>query len=184
MTPSRLGKRISPVLIWQKLSRIHLATLVMVGTVMLSGLVVTAWFSGEGTISRIFQHLNQWEEHPPMWVVAPMMVGNYLMYWTVALLLAVLMILRVSPRPRPWSRRLVVGVLAVLTVRYLLWRSLSTLNLSTPLNGVFSLGLFFLELLLLIGGMIQLVLLLQVRDRRPEADLVSLDIASGILRQQ
>jgi cellulose synthase (UDP-forming) len=180
MTLSRFTKKISLVLMWQKLSRIHLATLVMVGSVMLSGLVVTAWFSGEGTINQIFQHLNQWQEHPPMWVIAPMMMGNYLMYWTVALLLAVLAILRVSPRPRPWSRTLVVVILAVLTIRYLLWRSLSTLNFSTPLNGVFSLGLFFLELLLLIGGMIQLVLLLRVRDRRAEADLLALDVASGI----
>lgn len=67
-----------------------------------------------------------------------------------------------------------VGILLVLAVRYLLWRSLSTLNLSTPLNGVFSLGLFLMELLLLSGGIIQLFLLLRVHDRRPEADRLAI----------
>jgi cellulose synthase (UDP-forming) len=73
----------------------------------------------------------------------------------------------------------VVGILLTLAVRYLLWRSLSTLNLSTPLNGVFSLGLFLMELLLLSGGIIQLFLLLRVHDRRPEADRLSNDVLNG-----
>ncbi|XGV96397.1 MAG: glycosyltransferase [Leptolyngbya sp. BL-A-14] len=171
--------RLSPAFIWQKLSRIQLATLVMLGAFVLTGGIVVAWFAGEGTINQIFEQLNRWQQHPPMWVEVPMMVGKYLLFWTVALLVTVLVVMRVSPRPRTWSRRLVVSILAVLTVRYLLWRSLSTLNLSTPLNGVFSLGLFFLELLLLMGGMIQLVLLFRVRDRRPEADRWSLDVLNG-----
>ncbi len=165
--------------ILQEFSRVHLATLVMVGTLALAGIIVTAWFNGEGTINQIFQHLNRWEEHPPMWVQAPMMVGHYLFYWTVSLVFVVLAIMQVSPRPRAWSRILVVSILAILSIRYLLWRSLSTLNLDTPLNGVFSLGLFFLELLFLIGSMIQLFLLLRVRDRRPEADRFAADVVNG-----
>lgn len=74
---------------------------------------------------------------------------------------------------------LVVGILLVLTIRYLLWRSLTTLNLSTPLNGVFSLGLFFLELLMLAGNIIQLTLLLRVRDRQPEANHHSINVLNG-----
>lgn len=167
------------MLLWQKLSRIQLATLVMLGTVMLAGSVVAAWFAGEGTINQIFQQLNRWQQQPPMWIEVPMMIGHYLLFWTVALLLVVLVVMRVSPRPRTWSRRLVVSILAVLTIRYVVWRSLSTLNLSTPLNGAFSLGLFLLELVLLLGGMIQLVLLFRVRDRRSEADRLSMDVISG-----
>jgi len=179
MAPSQFGKKRFSASLWQRLSRIQLATLVMVGVVVLAAGIVAAWFAGQGTTNQIFQQLNQWQEHPPMWVEAPMMVGKYLLFWTVALLLVVLAVMQVSPRPRPWSRNLVVGILAVLTVRYLTWRSLSTLNLSTPLNGVFSLSLFFLELLLLLGGMIQLVLLLRVRDRRPEVDRFAMDVVSG-----
>lgn len=180
MTRSQFSKRISIMAIWQKLSRIQLATLVMLTIVGLAGIIVAAWFAKQGKIDRIFWHLNYWQEHPPMWVVAPMMVGKYLLFWTVALLIAVWMVMKLSPRPRPWSRRLVVGILGVLTVRYLSWRSLSTLNLSTPLNGVFSLGLFMLELLLLLGSMIQLILLLRVRDRGSQADLLAEAVLSGV----
>jgi len=157
----------------------HLATLIMLGIVVLSGAIAAAWFAGEGTISMIFQRLDELQESPPMWIEAPMMVGRYLLFWTVALMLVVLAVTKISPRPRPWSRTLVVGILLTLALRYLLWRSLSTLNLSTPLNGVFSLGLFLMELLLLSGGIIQLFLLLRVHDRRPEADRLSNDVLNG-----
>jgi len=151
----------------------------MVGIVVLSGAIATAWFAGEGTISTIFQHLNDLQESPPMWIEAPMMVGQYLVFWTVALMLVVLVITKVSPQPQTWSRTAVVGILLILTVRYLLWRSLSTLNLSTPLNGVFSIGLFVMELLLLSGSIIQLTLLLRTHDRRTEANRLAIDVVSG-----
>ncbi|WP_347278229.1 glycosyltransferase [Leptolyngbya sp. FACHB-541] len=151
----------------------HFATLVMLGIVVLSGAITVAWFAGEGTISTLFQQLDQLQASSPMWIEAPMMVGNYLLFWTVALMLVVIAITKISPRPRTWSRTIVVGILLILAIRYLLWRSLSTLNLSTPLNGVFSIGLFLMELMLLSGGIIQLMLLLRTNDRRPEADRLS-----------
>ncbi len=157
----------------------RLATLLIFGTIALSGVIVAAWFAGDGTISIIFEQLNQLQENPPMWIEAPMMVGHYLLVWTVALMLVVIAITKISPQPRTWSRAVVVSILLVLTVRYLLWRSLSTLNLSTPLNGVFSLGLFGMELLLLSGGIIQLFLLLRTHDRRPEADRLAQDVIDG-----
>jgi len=161
------------------MSRFRIATLVMLGTVLLSGAIVAAWFTGQGTISMIFQQLNALQEHPPMWIEAPMMIAHYLLFWAVMLMLGVFLITKISPHPQPWSRSLVVGILLVLTVRYLIWRSLSTLNLSTPLNGVFSLGLFLLELLLLISSIIQLILLFRVRDRRAEADHLSVNVLDG-----
>jgi cellulose synthase (UDP-forming) len=173
MPLSQLGKKNFPAVIWQKLSRIQLATLVMLATVGVAGTIVAAWFSGQEPIDRLFWQLNQWQEHPSMWVVAPMMVGKYLLFWTTILLAIVWLIMQVSPLPQPWSRTVVVGILAVLTVRYLLWRSLATLNLTTPLNGVFSVGLFLLELLLIVVGIIQLILLLRVRDRRSQAERLS-----------
>lgn len=53
----------------------------------------------------------------------------------------------------------------ILTGRYILWRSLSTLNLSTLLHGVFSLGLFFLEMLVLFSSTVRLFLMLNVKER-------------------
>ena len=162
-----------------KISPPHLTTLILLGSVAIAGAVVTAWFAGQGTIITIFAQLEQLQEHPPFWISVPMVMGQYLVSWTVLLLLAVLAITTISPRPRPWSRLLVVGILLVLTIRYLLWRSLSTLNLSTPLNGVFSLGLFWLELLIFAGSIIQLILLLRVNDRRAEADRLSVSVIDG-----
>lgn len=156
--------------------RPQIATLVMLGVVAIAGAFVIAWFEGQGTIRRIFTQINFLQENPPMWLEVPMVMGQFLLFPTVALFLIVLMVMRVSPQPRSWSRTLVIGILITLTVRYLLWRSLATLNLSTPLNGVFSLGLFLMELMMLSSGMITLFLTLKVRDRRPEADLLSLDV--------
>lgn len=163
----------------ERMSHSRIATLVMLGTLMLSGAIVAAWFAGQGTIRMIFQQLEAMQENPPMWVMAPMMVGHYLLFWTVLLMLGVWLITKLSPRPQPWSRSLVIGILLVLTVRYLVWRSLSTLNLSDPLSGAFSLGIFALELLTLASSLIQLVLLLRVRDRRPEADQLSVNVLNG-----
>jgi cellulose synthase (UDP-forming) len=146
------------------------------GTVLCSGAIVAGWFTGQGTISRIFTQLNTLQEQPPLWLEVPMVAGGYLLFPTVALFAIVLLVTRVSPQPRFWSRVVVVGILLALTLRYLLWRSLSTINMSTPLNGVFSLGLFLLELLMLTSGTIQLFLMLRVRDRRREADWLAMDV--------
>lgn len=163
-----------------RMSSPRLATFVLLGILALCGAIAAAWFAGQGTISTIFQRLNELQTNPPMWIEAPMMVGHYLLIWTVALMVIVLTVMRISPRPQTWSRSLVVSILFILAVRYLLWRSLSTLNLSTPLNGVFSIGLFAMELLLLSGSMIQLLLHLKIRDRRSEADQVSIEVENEI----
>ncbi|MFM7425551.1 MAG: glycosyltransferase [Elainella sp.] len=163
----------------ERFLRPPIATLVLLSVVALSGAVVGAWFAGQGTISRIFAQLNNLQSRPPLWLEVPMVAGEYLLFPTVVLFLVVLIIKQVSPRPRSWSRFIVVGILLSLTVRYLLWRSLSTLNVSTPLNGVFSIGLFLLELLMLVSSAIQLFLMLRVRDRRREADWLAMDVEEG-----
>ena len=163
----------------QPFSRPQLGTLILLAVVVLSGAIAAAWFAGQGTISKIFYQFNELQNQPPLWLEVPMVAGGYLIVPTVALFLIVLLVMRVSPRPRPWSRVVVVSILLALTARYLLWRSLSTLNVSTPLNGVCSLGLFFLELIMLANSIIQLVLMLQVRDRRQEADLLAIDVTES-----
>ncbi len=159
--------------------RPRMATLVMVGTVLLTGAICTAWFAGEGRIERIFTQLDWLQKAPPMWLAVPMVAVQYLLAPTVILLLIALVVMKVSPEPRRWSRPIVVGVLLVLTLRYIAWRSLATLNLDTPLNGVFSLGLFGLEMLMLTSSTIQLFLMLRIKDRRPEADRQAVAVLDG-----
>jgi cellulose synthase (UDP-forming) len=151
----------------------------MLGVISFSGAIAAAWFNGQGTISEIFYQLNEIQTHPPMWLEVPMVMGQYLLFPTVALFLVVLGVMKVSPYPRQWSRMVVVGILLALTIRYFLWRAIATLNLSTPMNGVFSLGLFFMELLMLFSNCLLLFLMLRVRDRRSEADQRAIAVLEG-----
>lgn len=179
MTLSQPNFSTASVLGQKKIAPLHLTTLVMLGIVAFTAAIAAAWFAGQGTIRAIFEQLNALQDNPPVWLMVPMVAGEFLLFWAVALMVLVLAITKISPRPRPWSRIIVVGILIVLTIRYVLWRILSTLNLSDPLNGVFSLGLLALELLMLVGGVIQLFLLLRVRDRRPEANRLSEAVGNG-----
>ncbi len=159
--------------------RIRLATLCLLSIVVLSGVFVAAWFAGVGAIQRIFAQVQFMQENPPVWLEVPIVMGEYLLAPTVVLFLLALLIMKVSPQPRKESRVLVVCILLILTIRYLLWRSLSTLNVADPLNGLFSLGLFFLEMLLLASNILQLFLLLRVKNRQREADLLSAQVLDG-----
>jgi cellulose synthase (UDP-forming) len=179
MTVTQLKSRSVKRRTHQQSSRPQLATFVLLGIVLLAGAICTAWFSGEGKIYQIFERLHVIQENPPLWLEVPMVTGEYLLAPTVVLLVIALMVLKVSPQPQVWSRWLVVGILLALTGRYVLWRSLSTLNLSDPTNGIFSLGLFFLEMLMLGSGTIQLFLMLRVRDRKREADYFSVAVLTG-----
>jgi cellulose synthase (UDP-forming) len=142
----------------------------LLAIIVLAGATVAGWFTHQGKIEKILAQFVTLGENPPFWLEVPMVTGEYLLVPTVALFLAVLVIMKISPQPRPWSRRLVVGILLVLTVRYILWRSLSTLNLTSPLNGVFSVGLLVLEMLTILTGSIQLFLMFNVKERHREAE--------------
>jgi cellulose synthase (UDP-forming) len=179
MTASNFHNKLIKPLTSGRINSPQTATLVMLGFIVFAAVIVTAWFAGEDRISRIFQNLQLLQENPPLWLEVPMVAGEYLIFPTVLLMLAVLVVMRISPQPRRWSRWIVVSLLLILTVRYLLWRSLSTLNLTDPLNGVFSTGLFGLEMLILVSSTIQLVFMLNTKDRRREADRLSVDVVNG-----
>jgi cellulose synthase (UDP-forming) len=155
------------------------ATLVMFGVIGVAGLITYGWFMGEGNISKIVKQIALLQERPPFWLEVPMLAGSYLLVPTVMLLVGLLVVMKVSPKPRRWSRTLVICILLALTLRYIAWRSLSTLNLVNPLQGSFSVLLLFLELLILISTCIQLTLMLRVKNRKQEADKWSIAIKEG-----
>ncbi|MGL4620741.1 MAG: cellulose synthase catalytic subunit, partial [Chroococcidiopsis sp.] len=163
----------------RRVRRSRLATLVMLSIVAFSSLIVGGWFAGEGRITSIFLQLQNFQNNPPFWLEVPMLSGGYLLAPTIVLLLIVMLVMRISPQPKRWSRQIVVAILLLLTIRYIIWRSLTTLNLATPLNGVFSLGLLFLEFLVLTSGTIQLFLMLNVKDRSREADRFAVAVLDG-----
>ncbi|MBD1881914.1 glycosyltransferase [Coleofasciculus sp. FACHB-T130] len=178
MTTSYIKNKISKRQVLKRIFRLRMATLLMVGIVVFAAAIATAWFAGEGKISQLFAELNTLQENPPLWLQAPMK-SEYLLVPTVALLVIVLIVMKISPKTDAWSRFLVVGILLGLTGRYIVWRSLSTLNVADPLNGVFSLGLFFMEMLMLSSSTIQLFLMLNVKERHREADQMAKSVIDG-----
>jgi cellulose synthase (UDP-forming) len=162
-----------------RISRVPTATLVVLGAVAFAGAIAGAWFAGEGTVSGIFATINSWQQNPPVWLQVPATSKMYLLVPTVVLVSVALAAIKISPQPQKRSRAVVVAIVLALTIRYVLWRSLATLNLSDPLNGIFSLGLFFLEMLMVFTSSIQLYLILRVKDRRREADRMAVAVESG-----
>lgn len=154
----------------QKKYTTHLATLITFAVILIFSLIIILWFAEVGTINSIFIYLNSLQENPPIWVKAPTMLGKFIFFPTIIFWLLAWLIIKASPQPRPWSRRIIILLLLTLAGRYLVWRSLSTLNLSNALNGFFSLSLFLMELLVLFNTMLQLFLMLKTSDRHREAD--------------
>jgi cellulose synthase (UDP-forming) len=178
MTTSRFDLQELKRHFW-RISRVPTATLVVLGVVGFAGAIAGAWFAGEGTVSGIFATINSWQQNPPVWLQVPATSKMYLLVPTFVLVSATLATIKISPQPQKWSRAVVVAIVLALTIRYVLWRSIATLNLSDPLNGIFSLGLFFLEMLMVFTTSIQLYLMLKVKDRRREADRMAVAVESG-----
>ncbi|MDJ0595952.1 MAG: glycosyltransferase [Pleurocapsa sp. MO_226.B13] len=158
------------------------ATLVLLGIVFVAAIIVILWAAGVGAIEDIFAYLNLLQEQPPMWVEAPMMMSRVILAPTVIFFIAAITITRLSPQPRTLSRVLVISILLVLTVRYVFWRLFSTLNLSSPLNGSFSIALFALELFIIFSASLQLFLMLRIKNRHTEADELEKQVVEGIFR--
>ena len=179
MTTSRFNLQDLKRRFFLRISRVQAATLVVLGSVAFVSAIAVAWFAHEGNVSDIFATLNTWQQNPPIWLQVPAASKMYLLVPTFVLVSAALAIIKISPQPQKWSRAVVVAIVLALTIRYVLWRSLATLNLSDPLNGIFSLGLFFLEMLMVFTTSIQLYLMLRVKDRRREADRMAVAVVEG-----
>ncbi|GAB4232225.1 MAG: glycosyltransferase [Stanieria sp.] len=139
-----------------------------------------SWLFGNSHVTELFASLQIVQENPPSWLIPPQL-GNkyYLLVPTLVLFFLAQGIMRVSPTPQTWSRRIVVSILLILLVRYLLWRVLSTLNLGDPVNGTFSLLLLVMELLTISGAIIQLLLMFSVKNRHREANRYSEAVEQG-----
>jgi cellulose synthase (UDP-forming) len=179
MTVSRASSRASTRSDSQRTFQPQVATLVTLAILGFLVALFTAWAGGDWQIQRLFEHLHYFQENPPVSLSVPTTSERYLLAVTGLLLLGVLAVMRVSPQPRQWSRVIVVSILLGLLIRYVLWRSLSSLNLADPLNGFFSLTLFLLEIPILFSTATQLFFMLREKDRRREADQVSAMVLAG-----
>jgi cellulose synthase (UDP-forming) len=172
--PESILESLSKRRIPKKPVSLHLATLVFLSLVSLVLAVSISWLLGNPHVSELFSYLQPLQERPPQWLNPPAVSNKYyLLAPTLVLFLFVQIVTRIFPQPDSFSRRLVAGILFCLLVRYLLWRSLSSLNLASPLNGVFSLLLLGMEVIAISGGMLQLLLMFTAKNRHREADRYS-----------
>lgn len=183
MTPSEFRTRRLTRRFRLRVLRLRLTTLILLAIIIIAAGIAIAWFAGEGTISQLFQRFNQLQANPPNLLEAPMNTSNkYLLIPTLILLGFVLVVTKVVPTPKGWARLVIVTILLTLTVRYILWRSLTTLNLDNPLNGTISLTLYALEMLVLVSSGIQLFLMLNIKNRSPQADQLEPAVREGKFR--
>ncbi|MGL5081487.1 MAG: glycosyltransferase [Microcoleaceae cyanobacterium] len=164
---------------WWRMIRPRTATLVMLSVFTFITVITWSWFSGESSISQFFAQLHLWQENPPIWLEPPDAALQYLLLPALILATVALVVVQVSPAPQPWSQALIVAILLALQIRYLTWRMFSSLNLADPLNGTLSLILLLLEVPIFLGGGIQLFLTIQSRQRKKEADLMSVAVSMG-----
>ena len=150
------------------------ATLVLLTTLGFFTTVIFSWLLGNSHVSELFAQLHILQENPPIWLETPQLNNKYyLLAPTILLFLLAQIIIQVSPHPKTWSRRIVVSILLLLTIRYLSWRVLSTLNLSNPIDGIFSLTLLLMELLAMAGSILQLLMMFKIKERHQQAEKYS-----------
>ncbi len=138
---------------------------VRLGLILLAGIALS-WLLTQGDLF--------------VWLKVPDSVSPYLVWLPTIIGLTITQtVIKISPQQKSWSRVMIIGVLFLFIIRYLLWRSLFTLNFSSPLNGLFSLLLYGMELLLIFSFGFQLILLLKVKTRHHEADKFSLAVIEG-----
>ena len=156
---------------------VRIPTLLILSVLGLVSAIALSWLLGNSHVTELFIQLHVVQENPPRWLMPPQL-GNkyYLLVPTLILFLLAQIVIKLSPQPKPWSRCLVAGVLFALLVRYFLWRSLSTLNLANPVDGIFSILLLFMEFLAMGGTGLQLLLLFTVKNRDKEADRYSVAV--------
>ncbi|EAW37726.1 glycosyltransferase [Lyngbya sp. PCC 8106] len=160
-------------------SRPHTATLVLLTTITLFAVITGGWFFGEENISQFFAYIDLGQQNPPFWIQPPEINQKYLLLPTIVFVTTVFTIIKLSPKPKLWSRTIIIAIVLALIIRYILWRTLSTLNLSDPMNGTFSLGLLFLEVLIWISGGIRLWLVLKMKDRSQQANQMEINVREG-----
>ena len=142
--------------------------------------IAISWLLGNSHVTELFVRLHLIQSNPPQWLMPPETTSKYhLLIPTLVLFILAQGVIKLSPQPQTWSQRLVGGALLALFVRYFLWRSLSTLNFSNPADGIFSISLFVMELMAMIGGAFQMLLLFTAKNRDREADKYSVAVTEN-----
>jgi cellulose synthase (UDP-forming) len=142
--------------------------------------ITIAGMIGESSINNFFTELHQERENLFSWLQTPKYSHSfYLVFPTLVSWGLVQIVMKLSPQQKQWSRVIIIATLMFLIVRYLGWRSLSSLNLSEPINGIFSVSLLLIEVCFFLITIFQLILLLTVKPRHEEAERMQIAVLEG-----
>ena len=159
---------------------IRVPTLLILATCGFFCAIAVSWALGNYRVTALFQQLHIIQENPPQWLMPPQFDRDYyLLLPTLILFIVAQIVMKLSPQPGVWSQRLVGMIFLILFGRYFLWRSLTTLNFSNPADGVFSVSLFAMELLAMIGSAFQMLLLFTAKNRDRQAEQCSVAVKAG-----
>jgi cellulose synthase (UDP-forming) len=159
---------------WRIKLRFRGASLFLLGLAVCIVTLALGWFTDFGGIADWFVTVNHTQRELEWWFQAPSSNAGWIL--SLVVLVTIQTVMYLSPQSKTWSRLLIIAVSLALVIRYVLWRSLTTLNLSTPTNGILSLGLFGLELLGISNYIFQLFFTIQKRERSHEADQLSVAV--------
>ncbi|NJO97366.1 MAG: glycosyltransferase [Pleurocapsa sp. CRU_1_2] len=155
-------------------------TLIILSALGFVSAIAISWLLGNSHVTELFVRLHLIQSNPPQWLMPPQLDSNYyLLVPTLILFVMAQVVMKLSPEPKVWSQRLIATLCLVLFLRYFLWRSLCTLNLANPVDGIFSITLLSMELLAMIGTAFQMLLLLTAKNRTRQADHCSIAVKEG-----
>jgi cellulose synthase (UDP-forming) len=157
--------------------RLYPLTVIIV--ILLSSLIAIffTWINQQETINYFLSCIYFKYQNPPLWLK----VSEFNSY--LPLTIGVLMVqitMQLSPQQKKWSRIIIVSTSLFFMSRYFWWRSHYSLNLIDPINGIFSIGLFLMELILIISPFWQSILMLKIKNRKLQADRMSEAVKEGI----
>ena len=164
---------------WRKFN-LQVPTLVILSALGFVGAIAISWLLGNSHVTELFVQLHLIQSNPPQWLMPPQLGNNYyLLVPTLILFLVAQVVMKLSPQPTVFSQRLVGMLCLLLFFRYFAWRSLCSLNVSNPVDGIFSITLLSMELLAMIGTAFQMLLLFTAKNRTRQADKCSIAVKEG-----
>lgn len=158
--------------------RIYPATAIILSFFVIIISFLGAWLTGEETVSHFFHYIAQ--DNPPMWLKVPNFNAHYYLYLPALIsILFAFFVNKIFVTQNRVNRLITITVLTFLMVRYILWRSLSSLNFEDKITGVFSLVLLAIEVFFIFSPLLQNLFMLGLKFRNREADKFSQMVRDG-----
>ena len=139
-----------------------------------------AWITRQEIITYFFNFLYLQQKNLLLWLKLHEFNSYFPLF--LPLIIGVLIVqitMQLSPQQKKWSRIIIVLTSLFFMIRYFFWRSHSSLNLSDPINSIFSILLFAIELAFIINLFWQTIITLKIKSRKSQAHRMSEAVIKG-----